>query len=58
MCCEQHKESKDTPVFAVYLDGFEAFDRTNHNQLFAVFLDMCSVFAKLIRHNVLYVRMT
>ena len=43
MCCEQHKESKDTPVFAVYLDGFEAFDRTNHNQLFAVFLDMSAV---------------
>jgi len=34
--------SKDTPVFSALLDASKAFDRTNHNLLFA----------KLIKHNV------
>ena len=34
--------SKDTPVFSAFLDASKAFDRTNHNLLFA----------KLIKPNV------
>jgi len=34
--------SKDTPVFSAFLDASKAFDRTNHNLLFA----------KLIKRNV------
>ena len=34
--------NKDTPVFSAFLDASKAFDRTNHNQLFA----------KLIKRNV------
>ena len=34
--------NKDTPVFSALLDASKAFDRTNHNLLFA----------KLIKHNV------
>jgi len=34
--------NKDTPVFSAFLDASKAFDRTNHNLLFA----------KLIKRNV------
>jgi len=48
MCIFQLKQTvsyyvnKATPVFSAFLDASEAFDRTNHNLLFA----------KLIKRNV------